>query len=321
MSERLPIFALTFLLFVAPVPSTAQTKTGGDPIRAAEQALQQKSADELYRISRNRRLFESKTEEEKERLREFHQQLVSHPHADKLQQVIRQYYRWLIELDEQQRAEVMDLPPEKRIRRIIEIRRQQEIDWLGKIGPTRLPKEDAVPVYLWFEEMIKNKGETIIARAIEWHDQGMIPFDNRLIELAKRRQHANMGPERTARMRRNIASYLLFKIQEDYPEQISELFADDEFDNLKPYLSQRAQAILEERLPSEQGLLVLRWLADAKRIQRENSIPTERLETFAETHLSPDARDELDALTSEARRQKLIELYNKWQRSRKSGAF
>ncbi len=299
----------------APGPNAASDDTRhlSDPVKQAQALLSQKSADELYRISRNRKLFEAKSEAEKKRLRAMYAQLKTHPNALRLEKVMRQYYGWLMKLDEQQRAEVMDLPPEKRIRRIMEIRRQQEIDWLGKIGPTRLPKQDAVPVYLWFEDALDKKKDYIIEKGIEWAEQGLVEFDPRLISLAKSRSIANMGRDRYERMQRNIASFMLFEIQDKYPQLIPELFTPDDFDTLKPFLSERAQAILEERLPEEQGLLVIRWLADARKIQQDNSIPTERLEWFAETHLSPDARDELDAMTSDARRKRLIELYNKWR--------
>lgn len=293
--------------------SNADLPESSDPVKRAQALLSQKSADELYRISRNRKLFDAKPEAEKKRLRAMYAQLKSHPNAHRLERVMRQYYGWLMKLDEQQRAEVMDLPPEKRIGRILEIRRQQEIDWLGKIGPTRLPKQDAVPVYLWFEDALNKKKDDIIERAIEWSEQGLVEFDPRLISLAKSRSNSNSNRDRYERMRRNIASFMLFEIQDKYPQLIPELFTPDDFDTLKPFLSERAQAILEERLPEEQGLLVIRWLADARKIQQDNSIPTERLEWFAETHLSPDARDELDAMTSEARRKRLIELYNKWR--------
>ena len=131
-------------------------------------------------------------------------------------------------------------------------------------------------MYLWFEDALDKKKDYIIEKGIEWAEQGLVEFDPRLISLAKSRSIANMGRDRYERMQRNIASFMLFEIQDKYPQLIPELFTPDDFDTLKPFLS-------------------------------------ERLEWFAETHLSPDARDELDAMTSDARRKRLIELYNKWR--------
>ena len=229
---------------------------------SAERRLATVDGPRLVEIARNRKDFDAKAPEKQAQLRELHEQLSQHPNHKKLEQVLRQYRDWLATLDDQTRATVLDLPAQERIVKINQIRRQQNIDWLGKIGPTQLPKEDAVPVYWWYEEMLKTKNELIFDVSQQLSKRGIIEFNKQLFsggllqwdEYKRRSQY----------IQRNVAERLLIAIQEESPESLNEIFYASDINNLMSYLSNKGREILQESEPSERSLLVVRWMGDAR---------------------------------------------------------
>lgn len=279
-----------------------------------EGRLRQLNENELIELARNREDFDSKSPEQQQQLRDFHQQLINHPDREKLERVMQQYHDWLATLDEQNRAKVLDLPPNERIAKINQIRRQQSIDWLGKIGPTQLPKEDAVPVYWWYEEMLKSKQELIYDVAKQLVNRSMIDLQS---ELLTRELMRSQSYRRSAlAMQRNVAERLLIAIQEQSPESLNDIFFSSDINSLMNYLSNEGRKIVEKSEPQERSRLVVRWIADAREIKSRDSISQRELENFYRTELKPETRDELDAMSSEGRRNTLIDLYTKWRRQK-----
>ncbi|MCH2182851.1 MAG: hypothetical protein MK108_12675 [Mariniblastus sp.] len=284
------------------------------PSMMVEDRLGQLNETELIELARNREDFDSKTPEQKQQLRDFHTQLANHPDREKLERVMLQYHAWLATLDEQNRAKVLDLPPAERIAKINQIRRQQSIDWLGKIGPTQLPKEDAVPVYWWYEEMLKAKQELIYDVARQLVNQNIIDLQN---ELLTRELMRGQGYRRSAlSMQRNVAERLLIAIQEQSPESLNDIFFPSDINSLMNYLSNEGRKIVEKSEPGERSRLVVRWITDAREIKSRDSISQRALENFYQAELTPETRDELDAMSSEGRRNTLIDLYTKWRRQK-----
>ncbi|MCH2178049.1 MAG: hypothetical protein MK106_04520 [Mariniblastus sp.] len=279
---------------------------------AAERRLATLDGSRLVVIARNRKDFDAKTPEKQQQLRDLYGQLSQHPDHEKLEQVLRQYHDWLATLDDQTRATVLDLPAQERIVKINQIRRQQNIDWLGKIGPTQLPKEDAVPVYWWYEEMLKTKNELIFDVSQQLSKRGIIEFNKQLFSGGLLRW--DEYKRRSQYIQRNVAERLLIAIQEESPESLNEIFYASDINNLMSYLSNKGREILQESEPGERSLLVVRWMADAREIQSRNSIPEKALNKFYETELTPETRDELDAMSAVARRETLVDLYTKWRR-------
>jgi hypothetical protein len=279
-----------------------------------EGRLRQLNENELIELARNREDFDSKSPEQQQQLRDFHQQLINHPDREKLERVMQQYHDWLATLDEQNRAKVLDLPPNERIAKINQIRRQQSIDWLGKIGPTQLPKADAVPVYWWYEEMLKSKQELIYDVAKQLVNRSMIDLQS---ELLTRELMRSQSYRRSAlAMQRNVAERLLIAIQEQSPESLNDIFFSSDINSLMNYLSNEGRKIVEKSEPQERSRLVVRWIADAREIKSRDSISQRELENFYRTELKPETRDELDAMSSEGRRNTLIDLYTKWRRQK-----
>ncbi len=307
--SSLAIFACWSLMGL--VESTAAQQL---PNQMAEDRLKQMNETELIELARNREDFDSKTPEQQQQLRDFHIQLVQHPDREKLERVMQQYHDWLATLDDQSRAKILDLPPTERIDKINQIRRQQSIDWLGKIGPTQLPKEDAVPVYWWYEEMLKTKHDLIFDVAKQLVNRGIIDFQSQLFErdLFRSQGFRRQSPF----MQRNVSERLLIAIQEESPESLNEIFFASDINSLTTYLSNEGRKIVQQSEPQERSRLVVRWIADAREIKSRNSISQKVLENFYKTELTPETRDELDAMSADGRRNTLVDLYTKWRRQK-----
>ncbi len=306
-SDSLAILILWFWLSMLFSTGMAQQSTKPD----IQTQLNAMSETELIELGRNREDFDAKTPQQQEQLRDLHSQLANHPDREKLERVMRQYHDWLATLDDQNRAKVMDLPLKERIEKINQIRRQQSIDWLGKIGPTQLPKEDAVPVYLWYEEMLKTKKGLILDVAKELADQGSIDLQSKLFEMQTKLQG-----KQSFFIQRNVAERLLIAIQEENPESLNEIFFTSDINSLKNFLSNEGRSIVEQSEPQERSRLVVRWIANAREIKSRNSIPQKVLANFYNQELTPETRDELDAMSAEGRRNTLIDLYTKWRRQK-----
>ena len=311
---RLPRCSVFGLMMLFELALTGQALGQVSAPGMVEDRLRQLNETELIELARNREDFDSKTPEQQQQLRDFHQQLINHPDREKLERVMQQYHDWLATLDEQNRAKVLDLPPIERIAKINQIRRQQSIDWLGKIGPTQLPKEDAVPVYWWYEEMLKSKQELIYDVAKQLVNRNMIDLQN---ELLTRELMRSQSYRRSAfAMQRNVAERLLIAIQEQSPESLNDIFFSSDINSLMNYLSNEGRKIVEKSEPLERSRLVVRWISDAREIKSRDSISQRELENFYRTELKPETRDELDAMSSEGRRNALVDLYTKWRRQK-----
>jgi hypothetical protein len=126
---------------------------------AKNQAL---SSDDKAELLRKKQRFDELTEPERQRLRDLHQQLSSSPDAAELKKLMGRYCDWLRNLSSAERAEVLSLPPDKRIERIKQIVRRQENTRFQEYAENFLPQEDRDAVRKWLEAFVLNNEDEII---------------------------------------------------------------------------------------------------------------------------------------------------------------
>ena len=91
--------------------------------------------------------FESLAPSKQERIRKLHEELQNAPDAEQLRQVMRRYHEWLAALPSYQRAQLLELTPAERIKRIQVIRKEQAVANAWHPGA-----EDFKVIYRWQDD-------------------------------------------------------------------------------------------------------------------------------------------------------------------------
>jgi len=117
--------------------------------RAEDSAAQRRQRIENMTPAQKKQLqrqldrFAAVKPEERQRIRQLHQEIEDCPDAEQLRRVMHAYCTWLKSLPAYVRAELADLPPPKRIKRIQELRTEE----------ARRPKlEDIEGLFRWMKE-------------------------------------------------------------------------------------------------------------------------------------------------------------------------
>ena len=158
---------------------------------------------------------------------------------------MERYYEWLKTLSETQRAELLDHSVDERIAKIREIREQQQRDFFGLVGETRLPDEDISPLIQWVEQWVRSKQDDIrqIAQSL--------PGRNRFGRMLRG------DPGRWA-------SGLYLILGRVAPDQAEQLINEDDITDLRDELSDQAVSILDDQIEFEdRRRLVHRWVVTA----------------------------------------------------------
>ncbi|QEG24731.1 anti-sigma factor family protein [Mariniblastus fucicola] len=270
-------------------------------------------SDRLSRLTDEERaeLFEKKTkfeainESQKETLREFHDLLADEPERDKLVDVMASYYDWLKILGASQRANLLDLPPEDRLKEIGRITRQQAQDAFGTIGSTKLPPNDAVLFYKWYDFSVDYYEPEIRERTgkvlTEMRKAKGLPTNEMVIDRIK------SGP---------IEELVEFLMRNDR-ENFGQILCDNTrswnigIDYLRAIVSDEAGSIIDQPDFTEQDRqeLILKWIEAANRARFP--IKSSELKSFY-AELTQEQRDKLDNLHPDQWYDSLTRMY--WEK-------
>jgi len=136
---------------VALQPPTPQS------IKDRNDRLSRMSPEQREDLFEKKRKFEALPEKQRATLQEFHNLLSNEPERDKLAQMLDSYYDWLKILGVSQRVSILDSPHEgrRRLKQIHRITRRQAAAAFGTFGSSKLPLDDAVGFYQWYEFSIR----------------------------------------------------------------------------------------------------------------------------------------------------------------------
>jgi len=291
---RLPVFAGLLLaagcLMVAGAAETEES--------ALRQRVEAMSAAEKQKLARLQARFNALDPTEQARLRRLHQRLENDPQAAQLRLVMRRYHDWLKTLPLYTQAELADLPLEKRIERIKELKRDQFERQFRQLNP-----EDADGLRRWCETYLSQHKEEFLKNISQSHRQ-------RLAKLS--------GPQ----LRQAVVGLVLMRWRTSKPGETPPV-AKEELAALRSMLSTHTRKELESRPLTDQLRLIAGWIQQGLYHQwgpRRSgkaimSAREEQLAHYFEHELTSQQRDRLLGLPGEEMQQQLRRMYYMSRRS------
>lgn len=293
-----PTVALAYLVAAADDRnSTKRTHSEGSVAKARRasateprQQLASLPPEELAELKRRWGQFGTLPTAEQRRLRRLHSELEQAPDGQVLLLTLERYYEWLKGLPSYARAELRQLPPEQRIKRIKQIQAEQR-----KAEANRLSPEDAKGLMRWMEQLAIKNGAEIMRR---------IP------EGARRR--LEVADES---VRRRALVWLLFMKWQSPGAHRRSLVSEDDADQLANHLTPETAAQLNALAPPERLRRVANWirhtLHDHWQSGKTLGLPVddEELIEFFENELSRPQQEHLLALPGDEMQRELRRAY------------
>lgn len=244
--------------------------------------IEEMSAAEKEELLRKREQFNRLATAEQQRLRSLHQAIESHADADDLQAVVNQYAEWLTTLSTNQRADLLSLPLEERIKKIREIKRSSELSRFKDF--TRLSEEDTRQVFKWLDE-------ELIATA----------RDRIMSDEKERRRFDQLDPKARFHLKMRVMGIL--KSDESLPtaEQIDKLVARLSDEAQEEFLLQDS---VEKKRMLARGLI--QAVTESRR--RPPEVSPDELERFF-SELSPEDQERLERLPPDRMKRELTFMF------------
>lgn len=270
-------------------------------------------SDRLSRMTDQQRadLFEKKAKfealdpEQQQTLREFHDLLAKEPQRVKLVEVMSSYYDWLRILGSSQRAKLQDMSLNERLTEIRRITSQQAQKYFGTIGSTKLPPDDSILFYQWYDvsirylapEIRERTGEILNEQIKDREAQGL-PTNELVIDRIVSGPIEQLVEFLMRNDRQNIGQLLC---ENSTPQSIG-------LEYLRNVVSDEASSIIDEPGFTEldRQELILKWIETAN--SARFPIKSETLKSFY-SELSQEGRDRLDNLHPDDRHDALNRLY------------
>ena len=277
-----------------------------ETIKDREARLAEMQPQQIESLKRNQEKFDQLTEDRKEAMGEFHQQLMAEKNKNQLARTMVAYYDWLTSLGESERIEVLDeVDSRARIKMIAKKIERQNLKKFGKAGATMLPAPDAEPFFKWYEGFLKRHRTTILKSADKLY------VDVYRKESGGKKPSAN----RLRRFQRTSLSQKVGFMFQWESEQMTDLIDESEVNNLRKGLSLEATEILDSfESQEEQQSLIMSWIDAAN--EAKLSIDPVRLREFYNT-LPKAVHDRLDGLSPGEWKSDLKKLYRKKRLSTK----
>jgi hypothetical protein len=131
--------------------------TRRDEIASMQPAQQQE-------LLRKQERFSALPKEDQDRLRKLQAEIDADPSAKELHQVLERYHEWLKTLTPTQRAELADMPPDKRVEQIQRIQRQQHSSRERARQAELLSRQDVHEVVKWTEEIAWKHKDLLVSQ-------------------------------------------------------------------------------------------------------------------------------------------------------------
>ncbi len=228
---------LTLMLFAATL--LAAKSVQADP--PTRESIEARSPEEKKALLEKKVRFDSLPAEEQNRLRELNTAITSSDHGHQLNSTLDRYHEWLKSLSTKQRADLLELPADKRIERIKELKIEQERARLRDLGGKQLPEIDIDAIFNWLDAFMKQHEDKYLER---------LPEDYRKKLLDQ---------EEVSRRRSLMRGIIMRGPRNDFPMPMRE-----DFDRLVPTLSAATRAALESAKTAEEKQQVARqWIFSA----------------------------------------------------------
>ncbi|MHB0956420.1 MAG: hypothetical protein ACYC0X_10555 [Pirellulaceae bacterium] len=273
--------------------AAANTGQADDPRQESQQRLEQMSEAEKTALLQKKRRFDDLSAAEQDRLRLLHNQLLADPQQEELQGVLERYANWLRTLAPRERAEVTDLPTDKRVEKIRELMRAQDAKRFRMMASGfMLSPHDLSVVHDWFDQFIDDHASEIL---------DALP-DEMFGKLKK-----EYKPERDrAVLRRLYFGPGAPNLPRPTPQDEAQL---------QTRVSKEAANMLAKVTAEERTQIIQRWTGAAVFSRMRSNPSTEELQAFQESKefqdsLSPSERSRLEGLPPDRLYRELRHLYS-----------
>ncbi len=265
-------------LLAAPLSDTAT-------LQERRQYVAQLSEAEKADLDRRWREFSTLPADERERLRRLHAEIEKDPDRVRLRTTLGNYSRWLENLPPFRRAELMELQPDERVKRVKTLLEEQA-RWEAK----RPPSQDLAAFTRWLEQYVARHEVEVIKSMPEMH--------------RRRLEEANPMMRKRLLMWWRWQAVSAGVLQPPSPADFAEL---------QRLLSPETRAKLEAKPVAEQARIVNGWLKHTPIAGAlkggPRAIDEQQLSYFFEHDLSEEQRDRLLGMPSEQMQRELLRLY------------
>ncbi len=270
--------------------SVAWADDDDDILGTRRQHIEQMTEAEKEQLRRRQEQFLALKPEEQQRLRDLHHRLHEHPKAHDLQDVMQRYYHWLSFLPPYQREELLDLPPEERIKKI-----RQLLDIQRRMRDKYPNPKDIEGLLRWMQRYVERNEE-------------------RLLQAIPAPHRERIAKEDPASRQRILLWGLWLRSHKGRP---SFRLTETDRKELLDGLSEETRRRLADRPADEQERLLLIWMRNALRgpwSGREKHAPMppgeqEQLDDFVEHQLKPEEQDRLLSLPPDEMQRELLRLF------------
>ena len=257
--------------------------------------LQQMSAEQRDELLRKKKRFDDMGQEEQQRLHALHASIESSEKNSELQQTLDRYHAWLGTLSSIQRDELRDLPADKRIERIKELLKQQEMQrFQAFVG--NLEEDDRKAIFRWLGEFVTAHEEEILEQLPE-----------------RDRDNIRDIPDPDARQK---TLGFVMAMQRQNPRMPAPNLED--FNRLMDSLSSNTVAQIEQAPATEQPDRIREMVGAAIFSRRNPPVSDEDLRKFY-NGLKADQREKLEGLEPEEFKRRLTWMYHSEKRGWQGG--
>ncbi len=289
-----------------------------EPLEKRRAEIERMNPDELAVLHRRWDRFRALPSAERNHLRQLHRDLEADPRRVELHEVLVRYQEWLKQLSPGERAELMSLAPEQRIRRIKRLQTQQrrrnqraqqfrsDMEMWASNQPS---PRDIDAIWSWLEEFTDANGERILST---------VPDERRAYLEGLDRRHRQI----------NLMGIALRRSRHRGSRQAQLITADD-LRNLESRLSVEAQAKLAQiTSPGRRNNRLRQWVHSAvfTHMREQDTshgrfqISAKELEHFFEYDLTSDERASLLDMSRKEMERELRWLYMQGPSAKRASA-
>lgn len=279
VKRRLPQRATRYGLILICLCWPWMTGLAFAPQDADSEAL---SAAKKQELLRKKQRFDELSDEEKQRMRQLHQDLKASPQQERLKAIMVRYSQWLKTLSPKQRAKIASLPSDQRVQEIRRLVDAQNAQTIRELTQGQLDPENS----------------RVVTR---WIDQYLASIESQILEsLPEGGFKENYDPNRHRRL-------LAFS-----------LYRGDDLQHLRPSEAQKAELVkqlrgdarkLLEGMDSEdQSKTIATWVLSSLFSNRRRPMSQADVVRFIE-RLSDEQREMLESLPLDAMYRELQRLY------------
>jgi hypothetical protein len=232
---------------------------------------------------------------ERERLRALHASIAAAENSSELQSTLSRYHAWLGTLSSSQRAEVRDLPADKRIARIKELVRQQEMQR--------------------FQAFVGNLGESDRQAIFKWLGDFVMEHEDEILDQLSRDQRQAIDGQTDPEIKQRMLGFQM-AIQRQNPKMPTP--DREDLNKLLASLTAETLAQIEQAPATEQPERVRELVRAAIFSRRIPPVSDEDLRKFY-TDLQAEQRERLEGLEPEEFKRRLTWMYHAEKSGYRSG--